>query len=72
VQDQRQLAITEKETTMRPGFDQPEPERPDEVDTGRTSAADLRPDAEPADVLEQAEEVPDPDEETAVDTGDGR
>lgn len=57
---------------MRPGFEQPEPERPEEVDTGRTSPADLRPDAEPADVLEQAEEVPDPDEETVVDTGDGR
>jgi hypothetical protein len=57
---------------MRPGFDQPEPERPDEVDTGRTSPMDLRPDAEPADVLEQAEEVPDPDEETSVDTGDWR
>ena len=36
------------------------------VDTGGTSPAERAPEAEPAEVLKQAEEVPDPDEETAV------
>lgn len=37
--------------------------RPDEIDTGRVPEVDTAQDADPADLEEQSEEVPDPEDE---------
>lgn len=49
------------------GAEHPDPEHPDDADVGRVPPVEVPDDAEPADVLEQHEDVPEPEQDDLAD-----